>query len=90
MKNIRVFYLKNFQFLVLGFSIYLYRCVFVMQVVVNAENSNIIFAAVYVYLRKGLFRKTTLIFQYILDTPNARRPFHGPRDGRATEVRMHI
>ena len=30
MKNIRIFYLKIFIFLVVKFSIYLYRCVFVM------------------------------------------------------------
>ena len=30
MKNIRIFYLKNFHFLVENFSVYLNRCVFVM------------------------------------------------------------
>ena len=30
MKNIRIFYLKNFHFLVVNFSVYLNRLVFVM------------------------------------------------------------
>ena len=31
MKKIRIFYLKNCQFLVVKFSVYLNRCVFVMD-----------------------------------------------------------
>ena len=37
MKNIRIFYLEIFTFLVVKFSIYLNRRVFVMNVVCEAE-----------------------------------------------------
>ena len=39
MKNIRVFYLKNFSFLEVKFSIYLNRRVFVMLKILLHDNS---------------------------------------------------